>query len=763
MAAGAGAADMIELMDDEVGDAGAGTGAAGGPKPKRVRTDYYDSTGNVTTVIKWGTELTDFIWGFREDSDKVSRLKGCAWISEGKKLHCNGCGKCFNKVHKGDFASHLKTTACLKSRASGYRFDKDGRDMLLRKVDVAAAPKDEEGKIEKLKSLACALLLSSGVSAHGQQELFCEDAPVLQALLHIGREGLGCDDSIRRRVAEAVRTIEDEIIGPPLEQAVKLKLPLCVLMDGSTTKTGPSRSEAELVFAYTAVMDAPMAVDWVKMPRSPNAPMLAEALRKAITGSKPAVGGGAGPPAPPKYMGDEEYERLKTLFAADNASLMVKLAEEVNARKVSDPGHATALVIKAVVTALELAKPLKLVRQVSLPGRSPASHHGVHVSMLRFSQRPQVLVRTNANAWEALLRAFGLDPNLFKMPATRWAYITKLLRVLADTGVIARLQQLLLYVLKKGGRDVDVGALAVGAEVAADDDGDNDDDEDELEDEDEALLLPAGAKKKRDEKRLDLALNLLDQLLDPSFLCKAQVAYLMTIDLRKANSLLQTDVMSKEVLVAFESARLALESFFDEERRFQILALARTPLTTAAKAACPELKATAVVNESAVGALTVVFHELDDAGKPALALKKYVGTVSAIKAAELRDWKRIVAAGDSITSKAADAGNTVGTACVWGCFLCISVGLNLPLLLLPASRCITNGCARCTTRPSSATSRACTSTRKSTSTASTSTASSTQTRPRLSLRRERRRGRGTPRWGAASPARTLASTMSPPT
>ena len=232
-------------------------------------------------------------------------------------------------------------------------------------------------------------------------------------------------------------------------------LPFATMMDGSTTKTG-GRGEAELVFGFHALIDTPIAVDWVKLDKAPTAAKLSEVVRQSFTGGER------------KYLDVDVFKRFRVISASDHASTMIKLAEIDRTQFSGDPGHATALVMKAIVKEFNIAYELKLIRTV--------------------------LLRKNANEWTKQLLLFGLNPKLFETPVTRWAYISRLLRVLADTDILARLQQLLLFCLAKGSAEVDADALL----ECGDGEGDADDDSDE----DEALPVSASVKKKRDEARL---------------------------------------------------------------------------------------------------------------------------------------------------------------------------------------------------------------------------------------------------------------------
>jgi hypothetical protein len=368
---------------------------------------------------------------------------------------------------------------------------------MLRSVDVKAAISHMEQvqKQKQLRELSSAVLLGHGVAPMTQETLFKTDAPVSRALIWLGRTGLGSKTTITENISNAVGLhVETDVIKPTIELVLKHKLPFSTILDGSSTKAG-GRKEAEVVFMYHPLVEKPFAVDWVPMNYHPNALKLVEIVRSSITGvTRPVIG--AGPVEKPYYMSDEEYTKGHVMSASDHASTMVALAEQSNTQFCGDPGHATALVMKAICKAFGIAAELKLHRTV--------------------------LLRKNSLEWAALLKAFGLDPALFAVPATRWAYISRLLRVLSDTDINARLQQLLLHCLSKAaGGETDTKKLLAGpvrgsggvAGIGAE--GDNDGSDSEAED--EALPVAASVKKKRDDVRLAKQCELLTLTMDPEW------------------------------------------------------------------------------------------------------------------------------------------------------------------------------------------------------------------------------------------------------
>ncbi len=263
-----------------------------------------------------------------------------------------------------------------------------------------------------------------------------------------------------------------------------------------------------------------------------------------------------------------------------------------------------------------------------------------------FTAAPQVLLRKNSLSWDSILLAFGFKPGQWKCAATRWAYIPRILRILGDSAVVARLQQMLLYVLREGGREFRMcGNVDTVMEA-----GMVEEEEDDEELEDESLEVIPSVKAKREQQRLDDTEELLQLLLDPTFHVKVQAGFLMTAPLRSANVKLQTETMTPSVMTAFQQAADDLADLVDDSKRTASLASCRKVLEAALlPQSVPIL--TAIVERAADGKYSVKHPT-----PPALYLRGYVGTAAVKKAAEKNEWNSLVAGANSLASTAAEAG-----------------------------------------------------------------------------------------------------------
>jgi hypothetical protein len=264
----------------------------------------------------------------------------------------------------------------------------------------------------------------------------------------------------------------------------------------------------------------------------------------------------------------------------------------------------------------------------------------------------QVLLRKNSLQWNAMLRGFSFKPSDWKTPATRWAYISRILRILSDVSYVAKLQQLLMYILQEGGRDIDAVAVAA-ADIDDAAEGADDVDEVEEDDDDEAIAVAPAVKAARDRKRLNDTEALLQLLLDPKFHVRVQAAFVMIGPMRSANAKLQTDTMSSSVMIAFDTAADSLAALAVPATRIAGLAQCESMLQRATQLQ-PAPVLTATVLRTADGEF-VVTHQVP----PLLYLRGYAGLPSAKNAAAKRDWAALVTAPGSVASAAAAAGIAV--------------------------------------------------------------------------------------------------------
>lgn len=222
------------------------------------------------------------------------------------------------------------------------------------------------------------------------------------------------------------------------------------------------------------------------------------------------------------------------------------------------------------------------------------------------------------------MQGFGLDKRITKaIPMPRWAYITDLARVLADTSQVAKVQQLLLHALHEGG----VGGLATPAMPDAAGAEDDEDDEPPADDDDEALDVPESVRKKREAAWLAAARDLLAVTMDPSFHTKIQVTFFMTEQLEVANKLLQTDNMTPRVMATFEAVYKSLASFGIDADRVHALRSSKAPLDDAVGAQSP-LERMSIVTEAANGDVLVLYPA---GAPPPLVYKQLAGATLAAR------------------------------------------------------------------------------------------------------------------------------------
>jgi hypothetical protein len=284
-------------------------------------------------------------------------------------------------------------------------------------------------------------MLANGIGYRTQENLFRLGKPVGRAIARLGTYGLGSDTTVAASVSDAVAIIENELIKPALQLVVENLLPFAVLMDGSQTRTGGG-GEGELIFVYHPLAQKPFPVDAVKLLKSPNAEVLVNVARTSTTA----------------YISPDNYDLGYSILAADHASVMRRAARISGAGFCGDPPHGLALVIKVIASAMGVHPVLKIARRV--------------------------LVRKNATLHKAVVTAFEIDAGLFNMPSTRWGYVTRMLRFMADTKQVGKLQQLLLYLLRDGSVPAASVTGLVPDEEAASDDEEEEEEENDDEDDD---------------------------------------------------------------------------------------------------------------------------------------------------------------------------------------------------------------------------------------------------------------------------------------
>lgn len=230
----------------------------------------------------------------------------------------------------------------------------------------------------------------------------------------------------------------------------------------------------------------------------------------------------------PSYMSDKELDDHVVIHTSDHCSVMTASAKLSIRTFRGDPPHACALAIKNMLNASGLKPELMLLRSI--------------------------LAKKNSLKTRRLMDAFGIPRSKFDPPTTRWATWTTILSTIADDKYLARIQQLLAYMLSEM-KSVGVRAKKKTAPVQAtpaiedDDWGENDDDDD-----DEQEDLPAAGAavssetaSKQEKLKRDL-LTAQEALQDPAVLCRVRVALIMTQKVKDANKQMQTSALDKETL-----------------------------------------------------------------------------------------------------------------------------------------------------------------------------------------------------------------------
>ena len=110
--------------------------------------------------------------------------------------------------------------------------------MLLRRLDPIQSARDisHGDKTEERLMMLPSVFLSHGLSYNSQETLFQRGAPALRAIQYVGTGGLGSRDTIANNISRAVKQLEVDLFRPQMRLVTTHKIPLAVLMDGSSHK-----------------------------------------------------------------------------------------------------------------------------------------------------------------------------------------------------------------------------------------------------------------------------------------------------------------------------------------------------------------------------------------------------------------------------------------------------------------------------------------------------------------------------------------------
>lgn len=284
-----------------------------------------------------------------------------------------------------------------------------------------------------------------------------------------------------------------------------------------------------------------------------------------------------------KYLSEAEFTSFVVIHCSDHCSTMTSAASKAKRTFVGDAPHATALVIKAILSMMGLREGMMLARKI--------------------------FARKNSLMMKQLLKGFGVKRELFAMPLTRWACWPRMLVALSSNETLASLQQILLFLLSKvktpkngKGRkkakpveeefdpDVDTWHDGIAHQIAADDE----------DDQEEESMTPARLTAATRVFADDLE-ELLDFLTDASWLCRVRCACILTEPLRAANAKMQTSHMSADALGILAGVWTHLKKFTDKEARDIILKPAKSAITDSRKSTtAPALYAEAEEKEGVV-------------------------------------------------------------------------------------------------------------------------------------------------------------------
>jgi len=309
------------------------------------------------------------------------------------------------------------------------------------------------------------------------------------------------------------------------------------------------------------------------------------------------------------FLTPHEFSAFVKVGATDHASSVLNACKELGITSVGDPPHAVELVVKKIIRGMGLRPVLMSLRKT--------------------------FTRKNSTLHQRLLSGFQISTSTFQMPMTRWSYWANMLRVLSKPETLARLQQLLLYMIKQLRGTNDDAAAPVEEEEEEDLDvnaGERDawdeDDYGDLADPAEEGIPPA-VRTQRQEKLLMTLQSAAKTLTDPVFHCKVMALAIVLRPLKNVNMFMQYATPDPATLTTLSTLYATLNSVLDHEQRELLLNPAMAPLTAATCDQPSSLTLSAIVTRNeATGEVSVVMPSTT----PVYMQIQPVAAVAAVKA-----------------------------------------------------------------------------------------------------------------------------------
>ena len=475
--------------------------------------------------------------------------------------------------------------------------------------------------------LTSATLSAANIGYATQETLFQRGAPELAGLVRLGSVGLGSATVIAENIVSAIELVEEEVLKPLLRELVKDMVPIAVLVDESTARTDGRRSWVQLhVFAST--MSEPMPFDAFIQHKSGSGVNVADSVRKSLTREG--------------FLTAAEFAAFVKVGATDHAASVLKACEALGLTAVGDPPHAVELVVKKIVRGVGLRPLLMALRKIFTRKTSTAHQRllsGFGIATTLF----QMYVRCGGESLrERRIERVGMRlrmcastltipvPIIPCRSTTRWCYWTNMLASLSKADVMARLQQLLAYMIKQHG-DEGAGDALVDDDVDAEvdlrdawDEGDGGD----MPDPNEEGISPA-VRTQRKQKVLSLLQSAVKTLTDPNFHSKIIALAIVLRPLKYVNVYLQYATPDPATLTTLNTVYATLNAVLDRERREPLLERAKAPLTAALSPQPLSLTLTAVVTRNETSGETNVTMQ---SATPVYAQIRAVAAVAAVKA-----------------------------------------------------------------------------------------------------------------------------------
>lgn len=565
--------DVEDAIDLDSGASDAGDDSPAKPKGKRARKDspgagakggkarLHSSTQTLdpTVIASWmdinehtHMPLRQHLFGWHEGATAKQLETAAAHVKGAGGVYCYICGNRLQS-HKRVVSSHLTSDRCKnmfsdnKPRFNGALIElhipKEVTPGIMKSSEAAALVAAEAVRKER-EDIVSILALSQDIGYSTAAHMFSRNAPFLNLILALGHLGIGSDKTVAGHADTALLNLETTRLKPQVRDAIARHLPLAIMVDESSSKTGKGCSTT-LVFLFWPGLVKPICVNAVVQKKTPTSAevrrlirfyciltvLMLTALRNGSSSrcsSLRQVNKIIHKALVPFYMTEKELDAYVVVHCSDHCSVMISSAKLSFRTFRGDPPHAFALVIKAMLKACGLKDDLMLVRFI--------------------------LARPNSLQMKNLLAGFQVSRASFDMPTTRWGFWPQILAALNNSVTLARVQQILQYLLSKMTKvKTRAKSKKVPLEVSDEDEDwgeyGGDDHEDSLFDDDGAATAPASGEKLSKQEKLKRDIQqLLSSLTDPAFLCRVRVAVIMVSKIKTANKELQTSTLSKMTL-----------------------------------------------------------------------------------------------------------------------------------------------------------------------------------------------------------------------